>query len=308
MDQNNSPPTGGQPASTGASGNTGGTAATGGSGVPGHTGETGVTIESVTERAEAAAGTAATLAKKYAPPAIGVIVIMIVAWICANWGRRATRAALTRTHFDPTLGNFVSNIVRWLILTLAVITCLNLFGIEQTSFAAVLGATGLAVGLALQGSLSNLAAGVMLLIFRPFKVGDSIVAAGQSGRVNEIDLFQTTLDTADGRRIFVPNGPIFANTIENTSFHPRRRVDVPLTVGLGAGIDQSRAALERAVGQVQGVLRDPPPGIVPIGFPVAGVDWMVSVWALGDNVGDVRAALVKAIKDELDKAEIPLKK
>lgn len=300
----------GQASATGPSGPAGATAQSGATGASGGTGQTGGTGHQATikDRAEVAASTAATLVGKYAPPTLGVVVIMLVAWFLSTWARRAMRAGLARARFDPTLGKFLSNIVRWLIITMAVITCLNLFGIEQTSFAAVLGAAGLAIGLALQGSLSNLAAGVMLLIFRPFKVGDSVVVAGQSGKVNEIDLFQTTLDTADGRRIFVPNGPIFASNIENTTYHPRRRTDVPVTVQTGPSMEQTQAALDRAIKRTPKILGDPPPTAVPTGFPVAGVDWLVSAWSLGPDMGDVKRELVRAIKEELDAAEIPLKK
>jgi small conductance mechanosensitive channel len=280
--------------------------ATGGTGTA--SGEMDFSIEGLTAKTEEVAKSTGTLARKWVPPTIGVILILVVAWFLSSWARRGARRAMDRAHFDATLGKFLSNIVRWLILTLAVITCLNLFGIESTSFAAVLGAAGLAVGLALQGSLSNLAAGIMLLIFRPFKIGDTIVAAGQSGKVNEIDLFQTTIDTADGRRIIVPNGPIFGGVIENSSFHSNRRVDIPVTVATNHSIDQTRTALQAAVKRVPGILSSPPTEVSPTGFPIAGVDWMVSVWARTDDLGAVKVALVHAIKDELDRAEISLKK
>jgi small conductance mechanosensitive channel len=295
------------PSATGPAGG-----ATGVSGPAGHTGTTGgeldFSIEGLTAKTEEVAKNTGTLARKWVPPTIGVIVILVVAWFLSSWARRGARRAMDRAHFDATLGKFLSNIVRWLILTLAVITCMNLFGIESTSFAAVLGAAGLAVGLALQGSLSNLAAGIMLLIFRPFKIGDSIVAAGQTGKVNEIDLFQTTIDTPDGRRIIVPNGPIFGGVIENSTFHSTRRVDIPVTVATDAAMDQTRAALQAAVKRVAGILPESPIDISPTGFPVAGVDWIVSVWARTQDLGAVKVALVNAIKDELDRAEISLKK
>lgn len=247
------------------------------------------------------------LAKEYGPPAVGVLVILAVAWVLASWARRATRRALIRARFDPTLGTFLSNALRWLILILAVLACMNLFGIQTTSFAAIIGAAGLAIGLALQGSLSNLAAGIMLLIFRPFKVGDWIIAAGQAGKVCEIDLFQTSLDTSDGRRIIVPNGPIFTGVIENSTFHPKRRIDLPVSVQRQHGIDQTRQALLRAVKNVPGVLTDPAPQAYPTAFVVGGVDWVISVWAQTSDLTAVRADLIQAIKGELDKAEIQLK-
>src|ERR1043165_1551190 len=120
-------------------------------------------------------------AAKYIPPSISVIIILLVTLFLSNWARRATKAGLERAKFDATLGKFFANAVRWIILTIGVLFCLSVFGLNPTSLAALFGAAGLAVGLALQGSLGHMAAGVMLLVFRPFKVGDSVMVAGQSG-------------------------------------------------------------------------------------------------------------------------------
>lgn len=304
---------------TGPTGPTGATGATGGTGVTGSTGSTGAKggtggkgakdpFGEITQDASQAAHRAADMVEKWLPPTVSVIIIMFVAWALAGWARASVRKGLARAKFDPTLGKFLSNMLRWTIIALAVTLCFSVFGVQPTSFAALIGAAGLAIGLGFQGSLSNLAAGVMLLVFRPFKVGDSVVVAGQAGKVNEIDLFQTTMDTPDGRRLIMPNGQIFGATIENSTYHPRRRADVLVTVALDAPMGKVQGALERAVARVDSGLEDPPPTIAPGAFVVAGVEWTVTMWARTDDVGAVKADLVRAIKEEMDGAAIGLKK
>jgi small conductance mechanosensitive channel len=252
------------------------------------------------------AGKAVSWAEDYAPSVIGVIILLSVAWAGAGLVRRGIRRGLVRARFDPTLGKFLSNMARWLVIALAVMACLEVFGVKTTGFAALIGAAGLAVGLGFQGSLSNLAAGVMLLVFRPFKVGDFVVVGGQSGTVNEIDLFTTNLDTPDGRRIVMPNGQIFGTTIENITYHPRRRADVTVGVGYEADIDTTRRALERAAAAAQGGLRDPEPGVALLALGASSVEWMVQVWAPAGDFGAVKQSLVRAVKAELDRAAIPI--
>jgi small conductance mechanosensitive channel len=287
-------PTTDAPAATGVTGATGATGATGSTGKP--------TIADLAQRAGTTAEDAARdfkeIAAKYLPPSITVIIILVVSWFLSSWARRAMRKGLDRARFDPTLGKFFSNTVRWLILTIGVLFCLNAFGINTTSFAAVLGAAGLAVGLALQGSLGHMAAGVMLLVFRPFKVGDAISVAGQTGVINEIDLFTTTMDSADGRRIIIPNGQVFGNTIENATYHPRRRADVRVSVAASSDVDHVRALLEHAALGTPGKLDVPPPTVVLAGIGPT-LDWDVGVWARTSDLGTVRQDLIKNIRDAL---------
>jgi len=285
--------------------------ATGATGASGATGATGAGSNSkagakVDGKAVSAADQALALAKHYLPAAIGVLVILLVAWIGANWARAAARRGLTRAKFDPTLGKFLSNMLRWAVLILAVIMCFQVVGIEPTSFAALIAAAGLAIGLALQGSLSNLAAGIMLLIFRPFKVADLVNISGQIGKVNEIDLMMTELDTLDGRRVIIPNGQIFGAIIENVTYHPKRRVDVPVGVAYGADIDQTRAVLEAAVRTIPAALTDPPPDVVLMGLGASSVDWQLRVWAGRDDFLKVKQGTVRAAKVALDEAGISI--
>jgi small conductance mechanosensitive channel len=179
-----------------------------------------------------------------------------------------------------------------------------MFGIQTTSFAAVIGAAAFAIGLAFQGTLSNIASGVMLLIFRPFKVSDVINAAGVTGRVIEIGLFTTCFDTLDNRRIFVPNALIFGGTIENVTYHEKRRVDVSVGTDYGADLDEVRAVLERSIASVEGAVDDPEPQIYLLELGGSSIDWSVRVWCMTDDYWPVREATTRAVKIGLDAAGI----
>ncbi|MEQ8848305.1 MAG: mechanosensitive ion channel [Botrimarina sp.] len=229
-----------------------------------------------------------------------VLVILFLAMTLAGWVGAAARASLTRMRFDATLAKFLSKLARWGVLLLAGLTCLSYFGVETTSFAAVIGAAGFAVGLAFQGTLSNFAAGAMLLMFRPFKVGDVVNIGGNLGIVDEIELFTTTIDTFDNRRFVVPNGDVFGATIENVTFHPRRRVDVEVGSSYSADIDATRRALEQAIEAAEGKLADPEPAVVLNGLGASSVDWRVSVWAPTSEFLAVKQSLIRAVKQSLD--------
>lgn len=246
------------------------------------------------------------IAVYYGLRAAFVVILLMLALTASKWASTALEAALTRVRFDRTLTLFVARLLRWLILLLAALTCLSYFGVQTTSFAAVIGAAGLAIALAFQGTLSNFAAGAMLLIFRPYKVGDVVNVAGHTGTVGEIELFTTTIDTADRRRIFVPNSSIYGSVIENTTFHAIRRADVAVGVGYAADIDETRAALERAARSVTNALTDPAPEVSLSGLGASSVDWVVRAFARREHTGKVKEALIRAVKLELDRAGIAI--
>jgi small conductance mechanosensitive channel len=241
---------------------------------------------------------------KYGVPAIKVIVILVVAWLVSSWLQRTVLRGLQRAKFDVTLSKFISNCARWVVLVFAIIGCVSVFGVDTTGFAAVLGASSLAIGLALQGSLSNLAAGVMLLIFRPFKVGDTISVGGQTGTVDEIELFTTRLDTGDNRRIIMPNAAIFGQTIDNITHHPVRRADISVGVDYAANIDRTREVLTRAVNSIQGRDPDRAPAVVLTDLGASSVNWQVQIWASRAQLGQVKQDTIRAIKLALDEAAI----
>lgn len=234
------------------------------------------------------------------------LVVLFAGWILAGWVAAASGRGLARAKIDETIARFLSRLSRWLILLLVVLACLSVIGVEPTSFAAVIGSAGIAIGLALQGTLSNFAAGIMLLLFRPFSVGDVICVAGETGKVNAIELFTSTLDTFDNRRFIIPNGQIFGATIENITFHSQRRADVDVGVSYAAHIDQTREVLAQAANRVEGGLDDPPPAVILVGLGDSAVNWSVRVWAQSDKFGDVKQATVRAVKNALDAAHIEI--
>jgi small conductance mechanosensitive channel len=241
---------------------------------------------------------------KYGTPAVGAIVLFFVAWIAARIAGALVRSSLRRAHLEETLTRFFSKLVRWLVLVAGGVGILGMFGVETTSFAAIIGAAGLAVGLAFQGTLSNFASGIMLLVFRPFKVDDVVTVAGMTGKVYEIDLFTSTLDTPENRRIIIPNSSIFGSTIENITHHAKRRADVNVGVDYKADIDTTREALEKAAAGVEGVLEDPAPGVVLLELGASSVDWSVRVWCNSGDFGSVKQATIRAVKLALDGAGI----
>ncbi|QDU95280.1 mechanosensitive ion channel family protein [Lignipirellula cremea] len=242
----------------------------------------------------------------YGLKAAGALLLLFLAWIGAQFLSRLVSSGLAKARVDETLRKFFTRLTYWLVILMAAVSVLSMFGVETTSMAAVIGAGGLAVGLAFQGSLSNFAAGVMLLVFRPYKVGDVVTISGQTGKVDEIELFTTTLDTFDNRRFIVPNGSIFGSTIENVSHHPTRRVDVNVGVAYSAGIDQTREVLERAAISVEGVFIDPAPAVLLLDLGASSVDWSVRVWCDAAVLGQVKQDLIRAVKNSLDEADIDI--
>ena len=237
---------------------------------------------------------------------VGVILAMFAAWIVSGALRRTMMRGFEKTKFDPTLARFFSSVTRYSILTFAGLGCLGVFGIETSSFAAVIAAAGLAVGLAFQGTLSNFSAGVMLLIFRPFKVTDVVEVGGTIGTVMEIDLFTTDLTSPDNKRIIMPNSEIFGAKITNYSHYETRRVDVGVGVDYGADLRAVRDALEAMAPKIDGVIAEPVPQIFLKELGASSIDWVVRVWCKTEDYWSVYQATILATKETLDAAGISI--
>jgi small conductance mechanosensitive channel len=242
----------------------------------------------------------------YAVRVIGVLLAFWVSFKLAGWLSDRLTTGLRARKFDETLSVFFGNLTRWVILVAAILACLSVFGIETTSFAAILGAAALAVGLAFQGTLSNFSAGVLLLVFRPFKIGDLIEAGGQLGVVAAIGLFVTELDTLDNRRVFIPNSSVSGGIIENFSHNAMRRVDIKVGVAYSADIDATRAVLERAALAVAG--RDAERGhqVIVTGLGASSVDWQVRVWCTKEAYWVVWERTITSVKKHLEEAGIAI--
>lgn len=241
-----------------------------------------------------------------AQPILLAIVLIVVALIVAAWAKSLVVKACTKARVEVTLAKFFGNIAKWTVMVLAAVTILQTFGVEATSFAAVLAALGFAIGLALSGTLGNIAAGVMLLVFRPFRVGDVVRIADVFGKVDEIELFTTSIDTFDNRRFIVPNSSVFGSTIENISHHKIRRVDVNVGVAYDADIDRTRAALDQAILSLEARLEEPAHQVFLGDLGDSSVNWTCRVWVNAADFWDVKQALTRAIKMHLDEAGLPI--
>ncbi|MHA7812484.1 MAG: mechanosensitive ion channel family protein [Phycisphaerales bacterium] len=237
-------------------------------------------------------------------PVLLAIVLIIAVFMVAGWARSITKKACGKAKVEETLARFLSNVARYLILIAGGIMILGTLGVETTSLAAVLAAAGFAIGMAMSGMLGNIASGVMLLLFRPFKVGDVVSAGGTTGKVFEIGLFTTIFDTPDNRRIIVPNNEIFGGTIENVSHHATRRVAVSVGTDYGADIDKAREVMLAAAKSTENVLGDPEPAVVLTGLGGSSIDWSVRVWVNAADYWGVMDALTRNVKVALDDAEI----
>lgn len=232
---------------------------------------------------------------------LGAIGVLIVGLWVARMVSKGVRRGLERANFDETLVPFFGSLAYYAIATFVGIAVLGLFGIPTTSFVAALGAAGLAIGLALQGSLSNLAAGVMLLIFRPFKVGDYVEAAGVDGSVEEIGLFASSLATLDNTLITLPNAEIWGATIKNFTAKDKRRNDLEFGISYGDDINQARASIIAACKADPRVLSDPAPDVWVTGMGDSAVNLLVVPWCHPDDYWGLKFDLYQSVKEALEK-------
>ena len=233
---------------------------------------------------------------------LGALALLIVGWIAAKAVRGTVRRALERSRMDPTLVPFLSKLVYYLFLTFVVVAVLSLFGIETTSFIAVLGAAGFAVGLALQGTLSNFAAGVMLLFFRPFQIGDYIEAGGTAGSCVEIGIFSTTLNTPDNVRIVVPNSAVYGQMIKNYSANDTRRNDMVIGISYTDDIRKAVATIQAVLDSDERVLKDPSPVIAVSELADSSVNLVVRPWCTKEDYWSLRFDLTEKFKVKLEEA------
>lgn len=185
---------------------------------------------------------------------------------------------MERNDTDPSLRSFVSSLVSILLKVMVYITALGMLGVEMTSFVAIMGAAGLAVGLALSGTLQNFAGGVMILLFKPYKVGDVIEAQGYTGSVKEIQIFVTILTTPDNKTVLIPNGPLATSALINYSTQPTRRVDWTFGIGYGDDIDKAYAAINKLIAADERILKDPEPFMALSALADSSVNIVVRVW------------------------------
>ncbi|WP_284205855.1 small-conductance mechanosensitive channel MscS [Psychromonas marina] len=234
------------------------------------------------------------------------IATLVIGMIIAGMISKTFHRILTKRELDPTIVEFVSHMVKYVIVAFVVIAALGRIGVQTTSFIAILGAAGLAVGLALQGSLSNFASGVLIVILRPFKSGEYIEAAGISGSVESVQIFATTLVTPDNKFVVVPNSAILGGNIINYSRKPTRRIDLVIGVSYQADLAKTKAVLESVVKANSLVLKDPGVTVAVAELADSSVNFVVRPWVNGGDYWPVRFELMEAIKNALDEAGIEI--
>lgn len=242
----------------------------------------------------------------YAPKlALAAITLFVGLWAIGLLVK-AMSYMLEKRDFDPSLKNWLSSITGVLLKACLGISVISMVGVQTTSFIAILGAAGLAIGLALQGSLANFAGGVLILLFKPFKIGDYISAQGEEGVVESIDVFCTFITTLDNRRIILPNGPLASEKMVNVTNEPIRRVDLSVGISYDASFDEAEQAISAMAAKDARILTDPAPFVGVTGYGDSSVDLTIRVWCKTEDYWDVFFDTNKAIKPALDTANIAI--
>ncbi len=238
------------------------------------------------------------------PSLLSAILILIIGRMLAKWIAALTRKAMAKGGVDETLIRFLNTVIYYILLIAVIMAAADQVGIKTTSFLAILGAASLAIGLALKDSLGNFAAGVMIILFRPFKVGDLISAGGETGSVQQIDIFSTVLLTPDNQKVIIPNSGIAAGTITNINAEETRRIDLIVGIGYDDDIRQAKATLDELVKADERILTDPAPTIAVSELADSSVNLIVRPWVKTGDYWNVRLLLTEQIKLTFDERGI----
>ncbi|MHC4591797.1 MAG: mechanosensitive ion channel family protein [Planctomycetota bacterium] len=231
---------------------------------------------------------------------VSTILIFLVGRVVAKVVRRIVQRVMERAKAAPILVSFAGQLTYVGLMIFVVVAALSRLGVEATSFIAVLGATALAVGFALQGSLSNFAAGILLVIFRPFRIGHFIEGAGEKGTVEDIQLFTTRIVTPDNRTVIIPNAKLTGDNVVNYSARGTRRVDLVVGIDYGADVAEARKAIEDVLAKDDRVLREPPPTVAVLDLGDSSVNLAVRPWTNTDDYWDVYFDTLESVKKRLD--------
>jgi small conductance mechanosensitive channel len=242
----------------------------------------------------------------YAPKVIAALVTLLIGWWIIKILVAFLKRRMKKSKVDESLMHFLGSLIGIALKVMLLISVISMLGVQMTSFIAVLGAAGLAVGLALQGSLGNFAGGVLILLFKPFKVGDVIDAQGFLGKVDKIQVFNTTLKTPDNKTVIIPNGSLSNGSITNLSTEPTRRVDFVFGIGYDDNFEDAKKVLNEVIKKDKRILKDPAP-FVKIGeLGDSSVNFTVRVWAKGEDYWDVYFDMYEFVKKEFDKNKISI--
>ncbi len=236
---------------------------------------------------------------------LAILTLFIGLWVIKAIVKALARA-FEKKEYDPSLETFILSLTRILLKVLLVISVVGMLGVQMTSFIAILGAAGLAVGLALSGTLQNFAGGVMILIFKPFKVGDVLEAQGYIGSVKEIQIFNTILKTPDNKTIILPNAPLSSGSMVNYSTEPTRRVDLTFGISYDDNIDQAKAAIQALVDADERILEEPTPFIAVSELADSSVNFVVRLWVNSADYWGVHFDMIEGVKKEFDRRNISI--
>jgi small conductance mechanosensitive channel len=237
---------------------------------------------------------------------LALIIFVVGKWLVGEVTNLMIKALRKSSKLDETLVIFFKNIVFYALLVVVILTALEQVGVETTSFLAILGAAGLAIGLALKDSLSNFASGVMIVFFKPFKIGDFVTAGGVSGTITEIHLFNTEFKTGDNQKILVPNASITSNSITNVNAHDKRRVDLLIGVGYEDDIKKVKELLTSIVASHEKVLHEEANKVAVSELADSSVNFIVRAWVNTPDYWDVRFELIESIKTQFDQEGITI--
>jgi len=233
---------------------------------------------------------------------VGALLVIIIGLRIAGWlGNLVRDQAVRRESIDDTLGSFFGSLVRWAITAAVFIAALQVFGVQATSFVAILGALTLAIGLSMQGALGNIASGVMIMVFRPYKLGDYVETAGVAGSVKEINLFQTVLATVDNVKIMVPNSQAIDGVIRNYSGYELRRVDIDFGIDYDDDMDKAIGLIEAIINADSRILSEPAPFVRVTNLGDSSVDITTRSWVNAADYWDVKFDLTKKVKEAFDR-------
>lgn len=258
------------------------------------------------EKAEFYTEKATEMLMTWGPKLVLAIVILVVGIIIINSFSRFLRKFMNKREVDPTLIPFLVGLIRTLLKIMLIISVVDIVGVKTTSFVAVLGAAGLAVGLALQGSLANFAGGVLILIFKPYKVDDYIEAQGEAGIVKAVQIFNTVLLTPDNRKVIIPNGAISSGTITNFSAEETRRMDMIFGIGYDDDLEKAKNVLKEMADADERILADPAPFIGVNGLGDSSVDLVVRIWCKKEDYWDIHFEWQNNVKLRFDKEKISI--
>jgi len=247
-----------------------------------------------------------TMGMEYGAKIIGALIVLIIGMWVAKMLKKGIAKLMEKRKVDPTLVSFATSLLYVAMQMFVIIAALARLDINTTSFIAILGAAGLAIGLALQGSLSNFAAGVLMIIFKPIKVGDFVEAGGTMGAVGEISIFTTIINTPDNKKVIVPNSKVMGDNITNFNANGSRRVDLVAGISYGDDIDKAKSVLDGILAADERVLKNPAPTVAVVEMADSSVNLVVRPWCTGDDYWDVYFDTTGTIKKRFDEEGISI--